>query len=59
MSDVKNPIVTITMADGRVMTGELYPDKEIRVVLRYQDQLANMVEFLRSQDKHLLKTEVS
>ena len=27
MSDVKNPIVTITMADGRVMTGELYPEK--------------------------------
>ena len=27
MSDVKNPIVTITMADGRVMKGELYPDK--------------------------------
>ena len=29
---------------------ELYPDKKIRVVLRYQDQLANMVEFLREQD---------
>ena len=27
MSDVKNPIVTITMADGRVMKGELYPEK--------------------------------
>lgn len=27
MSDVKNPIVTITMEDGRVMTGELYPEK--------------------------------
>ena len=27
MSDKKNPVVTITMADGRVMTGELYPDK--------------------------------
>lgn len=24
---MSNPIVTITMADGRVMTGELYPDK--------------------------------
>ena len=27
MSENKNPIVTITMADGRVMKGELYPDK--------------------------------
>lgn len=27
MSDVKNPIATFTMADGRVMTAELYPDK--------------------------------
>lgn len=27
MSDMKNPIVTITMADGSVMKGELYPDK--------------------------------
>ena len=27
MSDVKNPVVTITMADGRTMRGELYPDK--------------------------------
>ena len=27
MSDVKNPIVTITMEDGRVMTAELYPEK--------------------------------
>ena len=25
MSDVKNPIVTITMENGAVMTGELYP----------------------------------
>ncbi len=24
---MSNPIVTITMADGRVMTGELYPEK--------------------------------
>lgn len=24
---MSNPIVTITMGDGRVMTGELYPDK--------------------------------
>ena len=27
MSEVKNPIVTITMENGAVMTGELYPDK--------------------------------
>ena len=26
MSDMKNPVVTITMADGRVMKAELYPD---------------------------------
>ena len=40
---------------------ELYPDKKIRVVLRYQDQLANMVEFLREQDatKSVPEAEVS
>ena len=27
MSDNNHPIVTITMADGRVMKGELYPEK--------------------------------
>ncbi|SFP43821.1 peptidyl-prolyl cis-trans isomerase B (cyclophilin B) [Oscillibacter sp. PC13] len=27
MSEVKNPIVTITMEDGRIMKGELYPEK--------------------------------
>ena len=27
MSDMKNPVVTITMAVGRVMKAELYPDK--------------------------------
>ena len=27
MSDEKNPIVTITMENGAVMTGELYPAK--------------------------------
>ena len=27
MSDMKNPVVTITLADGRVMKAELYPDK--------------------------------
>lgn len=27
MSDMKNPIATITMEDGRVMTAELYPEK--------------------------------
>ncbi len=27
MSEVKNPIVTITMENGAVMTGELYPEK--------------------------------
>lgn len=27
MSENKNPMVTITMADGRVMKGELYPEK--------------------------------
>ena len=35
MSDVKNPIVTITMADGRVMTGELYPDKAPNTVANF------------------------
>ena len=27
MSENKNPIATITMADGRVMKAELYPEK--------------------------------
>ena len=27
MSEVKNPIVTITMENGAVLTGELYPEK--------------------------------
>ena len=27
MSEAKNPIVTITMEDGRTMTAELYPEK--------------------------------
>ncbi len=27
LSEVKNPIVTITMENGAVMTGELYPEK--------------------------------
>lgn len=35
MSDVKNPIVTITMADGRVMKGELYPDKAPNTVANF------------------------
>ena len=35
MSDVKNPLVTITMADGRVMTGELYPDKAPNTVANF------------------------
>ena len=35
MSDVKNPTVTITMADGRVMTGELYPDKAPNTVANF------------------------
>lgn len=40
---------------------ELYPDKKIRVVLRYQDQLANMMEFLQNQDaaEGLPEAEVS
>ena len=39
----------------------LYPGKEIKVVLRYQDQLANMIEFLREQNAEisLPRTEVS
>ena len=32
---------------------DLYPGKEIKVVLRYQDQLANMKEFLREQNASL------
>lgn len=40
---------------------QLYPDKKIRVVLRYQDQLADMMEFLRGQDtaERLSEAEVS
>ena len=40
---------------------DLYPGKEIKVVLRYQDQLANMMEFLREQNASisLPRTEVS
>lgn len=40
---------------------QLYPDKKIRVVLRYQDQLADMMEFLRGQDtaERLFEAEVS
>lgn len=40
---------------------QLYPDKKIRVVLRYQDQLADMMEFLQGQDaaEHLSEAEVS
>lgn len=40
---------------------ELYPDKKIRVVLHYQDQLANMMEFLQNQDaaEGLPEAEVS
>ena len=39
----------------------LYPGKEIKVVLRYQDQLANMIEFLREQNAEisLPRTEMS
>ena len=35
MSDVKNPIVTITMENGAVMTGELYPDKAPNTVANF------------------------
>ena len=35
MSDVKNPIVTITMENGTVMTGELYPDKAPNTVANF------------------------
>ena len=40
---------------------QLYPDKKIRVILRYQDQLADMMEFLRGQDtaERLSEAEVS
>jgi peptidyl-prolyl cis-trans isomerase B (cyclophilin B) len=32
---MSNPIVTITMADGRVMTGELYPEKAPNTVCNF------------------------
>ena len=35
MSDVKNPIVTITMENGTVMTGELYPAKAPNTVANF------------------------
>ena len=35
MSDMKNPVVTITMADGRVMKAELYPDKAPNTVTNF------------------------
>ena len=35
MSDVKNPIVTITMENGAVMTAELYPDKAPNTVANF------------------------
>lgn len=35
MSDTKNPIVTITMENGAVMKGELYPDKAPNTVANF------------------------
>ena len=35
MSENKNPIVTITMEDGAVMKGELYPDKAPNTVSNF------------------------
>ena len=35
MSDVKNPIVTITMENGAVMTGERYPAKAPNTVANF------------------------
>ena len=35
MSDVKNPIATITMENGAVMTAELYPDKAPNTVANF------------------------
>ncbi len=35
MSDNKNPLVTITMEDGRVMKGELYPGKAPNTVCNF------------------------
>ena len=32
---MKNPLVTITMEDGRVMTAELYPDKAPNTVRNF------------------------
>ena len=40
MSENKNPIVTITMEDGAVMKGELYPDKAPNTVNNFIE-LAN------------------
>ena len=37
MADVKNPLVTITMEDGRTMTAELYPDKAPNTVNNFLD----------------------
>ena len=35
MSDIKNPVATITMDDGRVMTAELFPDKAPNTVRNF------------------------
>lgn len=35
MSDIKNPTVTITMEDGRVMTAVLYPEKAPNTVSNF------------------------
>ena len=35
MSDMTNPIVTITMENGAVMTGELYPAKAPNTVANF------------------------
>ena len=41
MSDMKNPVVTITMADGRVMKAELYPDKAPNTVNNFISLVQN------------------
>lgn len=35
MSEIKNPLVTITMEDGQTMTAELYPDKAPNTVYNF------------------------
>ena len=56
MSDVKNPIATITMADGRIMTAELYPEKAPNTVNNFIS-LVKRKTLLPQRKKSLLKSQ--